>query len=175
MLFARLQAVFSYKWYYPARIGYTEKLEEFKRISRESQIRVIILGVSRAENAIDPMRIYKARGIQSFNFSSNGQYPAMSYAFCAEAFRHSSPQVVLLDISSFFRSDDSFLNQYKFVLDTLPLRKNKVELAKKYVEYYPKNQQIGALCEALLPMYAYHGRWSQLSASDFISVTRIIM
>lgn len=162
-----IQRVLSKKWFYPGYIEAPgETLEEFYQITEHADIQALFLGASLSEYGIDPMAVYEANNIATFNLSTSAQPVPVSYFFCSEMFKRQNPKVVLFTASGLFKQEfiDSW---YRLALDDTPFSKSKLELAMEYVSHYPNEKQAGSILGAFLPIYRYHDRWTELSAVDF--------
>ncbi len=170
-LFIYAQNILKRNWYYPTMIeAPQDMMDEFYQLTNKVSMQAVFLGSSISEWDIDPMKIYKDTGIVTYNMSSSGQPFPVSYYLCKEMFKTQSPKVVVMEASGLF-SDSFFDGGYHYILDTMPLSKNKLKFASYYASQWAKEygeqKKTDALVSALLPFYQYHTRWSALSQSDF--------
>lgn len=170
-LFIGVQNVLKRDWYYPSMSEAPgDMMDEYYQLADEVDMQVVFFGSSISEWDIDPMKIYKDTGIVTFNMASSGQPFPVSYYLCKEMFKSQHPQVIVMEVSGMF-ADDFFDGGYHYILDTMPLSRNKLEFASyyasKYAELYGEYKKTDAFISALLPFYQYHSRWSSLSGEDF--------
>ena len=170
-LFLGVQNVLKRDWYYPSMSEAPgDMMDEYYQLADEVDMQVVFFGSSISEWDIDPMKIYKDTGIVTFNMASSGQPFPVSYYLCKEMFKSQHPQVIVMEVSGMF-ADDFFDGGYHYILDTMPLSRNKLEFASyyasKYAEVYGEYKKTDAFISALLPFYQYHSRWSSLSGEDF--------
>ena len=133
---------------------------------------VLFLGTSHSEYAISPMEIYEDSGIVSYNISTSVQPIEGSYYLLQSAFSSQSPDVVVLDVSNLFFSDEIAENGWRYIFDIMPLNMSKIRMARRYAMLKNDTEQFDLSCEkdflnALVPMFQYHTRWSELSQIDF--------
>lgn len=164
ILFFWIQAIICPKWRYPDSTEGTAATIKGLYELEENEEQVLFLGTSHSVYGISPMEIYEKNNIVSYNLGTSAQQVEMSYYLLAEAFKTQKPQVVALDVSGLFFEESSDV-AWRYVLDTMPLSRNKVEFAITYAE---KNEEEGGtVLSALFPIYRYHDRWDELKENDF--------
>lgn len=168
-IFITLQNVFVPKWYYPDK--YVS--EPISRIlpgfysEEQDTIDVLCIGASKVLFAVSPMEMYEQHGIKSYNLATNGQSIEAGYFLLEEALKSQQPKIVVLDVSELYRTDSSKEN-WRYLLDAMPLSVNKMEFAQEFANLYGKENFVGAL----FPMLNYHERWEELEKKDFTDFTR---
>lgn len=173
LLFSTIQTILSDKFIDDTLLeSEGSMINEFNEINKD-EIQVAAIGASGFGWGIDPMKIYKDTQITEFNLVTGGQPIAVSYFLCNELFKRHHPELIILDASNIYNNE--FWNAgYRYILDTVPLSKAKIDLAKYYANEYSNDQEgekrseyYSALISALFPIYQYHDRWSSLNKSDF--------
>lgn len=146
-----------------------DMIREFDKLDPADDIQVLFLGISSAEYGIDPMRIYEESGIATFNMASSGQPVEISYHLLKRAFNRLQPKNVFFDVSKLFKDVQIYFDDvaFRYILDSMPFGKNKVELAKTYAAHFPENEKLEAFVRAFFPICQFHERWKELSAIDF--------
>lgn len=160
-----IQRILSKKWYYPVNVV-ADNREEFYQLTGHADIQAVCLGTSLSEFGFDPMAVYEANNIVTFNLSSAEQPVPVSYFFCSEMFKRQNPQVVFFNASSLF-SQTFKDSRYRLALDNMFPSKDKLALTMEYASHYPDEKQVGSILGAFLSVYRYHDRWPELSISDF--------
>ncbi len=135
-MFLCVQNVLKRKWYYPSMVeAPSDMMTEFYQLTDKVDMQTVFFGPSGYEWDIDPMDIYKSTGIVTYNMCSSGQPFAVSYYLCKEMFKTQYPDVVVISPSGLF-GDDFFNGGYHYILDHMPLSKNKLNFASYYAEQY---------------------------------------
>ncbi len=144
--------------------------------SQEKNIdQVLFMGTSHSEYAVSPMEIYEDSGIVSYNISTSVQFIEAGYYLLDSAFSSQSPKVVVLDASNLYFGDTVAANRWRYIMDGMPMSKAKIRMARKLAMLQNDTDQFDLSCEkdflnALVPMFQYHTRWSELSQFDFEDV-----
>lgn len=125
---------------------------------------VLFFGSSHVHEGIDPIVLWEDYGIRSYNLASAGESVQITYYVVKEALSRCNPKVIFID--SFKITDGDSLDQkYAFVhesLDALPLNKNKLEAINYAAPLLEENS-----FSLISDLYAYHGRYGELTAKDF--------
>lgn len=127
---------------------------------------VLFFGSSHMHEGIDPMYLWDNYGISSYNLASAGESIQMSYYVMKEALKHARPKAVIIDSYKIADKKDSIDEGYAFThesIDALPLNRNKMEAIDYASRFFD-----GGKMAFLSNIYAYHGRFSELSKDDFI-------
>lgn len=127
----------------------------------ENSLDVLFFGQSQILLGISPLKLYEDTGICSYNLGSGAQQIGLSYHLIKRALKTQSPSVIVLTVGSMF-FDDSAGNTWRYVMDNLPLDREKIEMAKDFDRYYDSD-----FWSAIFPVIKYHTRWEELSPSDF--------
>ncbi len=175
MLFLFFQHILKQVWDRPNITGnFTASLSYF--YSQEEDVdQVLFLGTSHSECGISPMEIYEDSGIVSYGLATSTQPIEVSYYLLESALEKQSPKVVVLDASSVFFQDDVSELAWRYLLDEMPFGRSKIALAREYAKLKHNTDTFDLSCEtdflnALIPMFQYHTRWSELKAVDFKDV-----
>ena len=148
-----------------ANVGYTVK---GIRAIDEDSIDILFLGVSLAHLGISPLYLYENTGICSYNLGTPNQPMAGSYYLLQEAFKKQTPTVVTLEVTKLYSNStqDNLIDEgYRYILDSVPLSINKLDMAKSYEE----SVEDGNTLNVLFPILKYHSRWDELTSDDFIA------
>lgn len=170
VLFTIVQEVLTPDWRYPKMAeGPEDMITEFDTLDREDNIQALFLGTSSPEYGIDPMQIYKDSRIATFNLASSNQPIEVSYYLLERAFNRFHPKYVFFDVAKLFEDVQTFFNDasYRYILDSLPMGKDKIKLAKAYALRFSEDKWLGAFIGAFFSIYEFHERWKELSAMDF--------
>lgn len=159
-----------------AIFSYTSKILENKDgqseyapfFEEEGAYDVLFFGSSVATSGISPLDLWKDYGICSYNLANNGQTLALNYYCMKNALSMQRPKLCVVDLTYLPKTDlingEGRLHEF---LDSMPLfSKERMEVLKELV---PKEEW----GNYLIPMVYYHGRWKELKASDFQSITSI--
>ncbi len=168
--FNLLQQIFIPKWDY-TNSGILDPMQGILTgfyAEEKNTLDVISLGASTSRFGISPMEMYRNQGIKGYNLSTNQQPFAVSFFVLKEALKSQSPKVVTLEISSLFYDKVSD-GLWRYMLDTMPISKNKIDFAKAYASQSEDNHSLG---DALVPLIKYHERWKKLSKADFSALVR---
>ena len=139
-----------------------KSIRDGAKVLDEDTLDVLFIGSSNMANGVAAMDLYEDAGIVAYNCGTAGQPIIHSYYYLQEILKKQSPKLVVLDVSGVF-FDEKLNSHWRYGLDTMHLSPIKVELAKLYAETVDE----GSVLSALVPMVAYHSRWSQLSKYDF--------
>jgi len=177
LLFFVMQEVFTPEWgVFPDDVGnLTAYLDNFYSLP-ENSVQAAFIGASHVREGVSPMVIYNRSGVTSINLGNASQTKSQSLFFLRELFKTQSPKVVIFDVSALF-ADYSLEKEasYSWVLDSVPMSANKLELIFDYAEYKRETAEKGsenaaerqAFLRCMFPMYQYHERWDQLTVRDF--------
>lgn len=135
----------------------------------ENTADILFLGSSRVQNGIDPMKLYCDTQITSYNLGSPVQVMPVSCFLLKEALKSQSPSVVIIESGELLWDGQAELS-VKYVMDAMPLSNNKVEFAKWYDKVNEQDKSGSNFLGSIFPLFAYHGRWNELSSVDFSRV-----
>lgn len=146
---------------YPPNVNDTGKLKCYNS-EKKNSIDILIGGASHPARGVFPMELYELYGIKSYNLATSAQSIDATYYTLIEALKRQHPKVFVFDVSAlYFSSSSLYYNQ--FVLDEMPLGKNKIMFAKECL----KGDKTKSLAELIFPLLGYHTRWKDLSQQDF--------
>lgn len=130
----------------------------------DDPVDVLVVGTSHMLYGVSPMEIYDKYKITTYNLASAGQPIQVSYFILKEAIKYQIPEVIVLDVSSLWAVGEDYA--WRYILDKMPLSKNKINFAREYIMQNDKNSFLGAV----FPCIRYHDRWKYISKSDFTSL-----
>jgi hypothetical protein len=134
--------------------------ESFRVLEADSTD-VIVLGSSHAFAAVDPAVVWRQRGIPSFVLGGPAQMLQVTEYYLREALRTQKPKVVALEMASSSYSPRTFSPSFQAMnVGLMPWSSNK--LAASWFAT-PTDMRFNILVD----VWAYHGRWSELSKADF--------
>lgn len=166
LLFFCVQGVLTLKWEYAIRMPYDE-------LKAAVPAQVLFVGTSHIYSNISPMAIYEEFGITSMDLSSPAQPIQLSYDLLEEALDRWTPELVMLEAGELFTTPKTELdkNYWELLMANMPLSAFKVKDAQTFAETTARLKENTSfqsqLMGALLPIYRFHNRWSELSAVDF--------
>ena len=143
-------------------------IKEFYK-QEDDSVQMIIIGSSHTTLGFSPMEFYKQTKITSFNLSTAKQPVELSYHLLKESLKKQQPTVVLYDVANlFYTKKEVQTAKFRYIMDSMPLSENKIELAAEYARYNTNNdKKIFSMGEALCPIYYYHDRWKELDEEEF--------
>lgn len=163
------------KWNYPT---FTENaslsISEFEKLlGGIDNVETFFVGTSHMEFGVNPLRLYEEYNVLTYNIATSAQPVAVTYYFVKEIFQKQHPNVVVWDVSNLFI--DSYGEfAYRYVLDSVPFSKNKIDLGEACIEDQitvsksVSDESIEKMrLSILFPLYKYHDRWDSLNKSDF--------
>lgn len=164
-IFFITQWVLKEKWCYPnSGENVYETINGIDRLDKDS-LEVLFLGTSHMAQGMSPMKIYEDTGVVSYNMATSRQRIEQSYFLLKRVYERQTPSVVVLDAGSLFYEEDEEEEEmsWRFILDSVSLDKNKVEMSIEYG--YKQGLEEGM--SAIFPILKYHSRWSELDKEDF--------
>lgn len=137
----------------------------FYRLPEES-VDVIFLGSSHSLNAFIPQELYNEYGITSYNLSSPGQPPLVSYYWLKETLKTQKPKTVVLDTNYIpeYKSKTSSEYSVRSSLEHMCLGAVKIEAIHEACKTYSNLSELSFY----LPNIRYHDRWKDLWKDDFL-------
>lgn len=122
---------------------------------------VIVFGSSHAFSGVDPSILWRERGIASFVLGGPAQMLQVTEYYMREALRTQQPKVFALEMASSSYSPRTFSPSFHAMnVGLMPWSVNK--LAASWFAT-PAEMRINVLVD----VWAYHGRWSELTKRDF--------
>ena len=141
----------------------TEQFRSFY-LQKKNTVDVLFVGNSHSYCHINPGILWTDYGISSFDLGGAEQTPSLSYYYIKEALKTQSPKVVCLDISFIDTSAHEYIRPEFLITNILGMRYNENRwLALK------DNVKEGDLKNYILPLGITHGRYAELTRSDFVS------
>lgn len=162
-----LNAVLRKKWSY--KDNSAQQIVESFYQEKEDTIDVLCLGQSTIRNGVSSLEMYNKYGFTTFSRATSIQLPIVSYYLLEEAFQtQKNIKAVILDATSIANStleqkDESFSAKLHEAVDYMPWSKEKEAMVREAL-----NRDVNAsYMEYLVPLYAYHERWEELTEIDF--------
>lgn len=121
----------------------------------------IILGASHSYHSVNPMQIYSASGYAGYTLGSAKQPLDLSYYWLKEACKTQTPKYVFLDVSSLLYTSKDRDSQ--FIMKSIMGMKPSFLKAQAIVDVAESKDWLSYV----MPMYAFHDRWKDLSMQDF--------
>ena len=151
------------------------KYADFFRTSK--QLDVLLLGSSHVIDGINPVQLYEEYGITSYNMGGHGSMLPETYWELQNALDYCTPKYVIVDaymLEKDFRylddeanagSGNTNVDQLHLNMDVLPVTRTKIAALNDLIQD-PKIRW-----QFLFDFELYHGRWEELTADDFRSLT----
>lgn len=162
-----LNSVLRKKWTY--KDNSAQQIVESFYQEKEDTIDVLCLGMSTIRNGVSGLEMYNKYGFTTYSRATSIQQPVVSYYLLQETLeRQNNIKVVILDASSIANSaleqtGESFSAKLHEVVDYMPWSKEKDALIREAL-----NRNVSAsYMDYLVPLYAYHERWEELTENDF--------
>ena len=133
--------------------------EKFAKYRRNS-VKTVFIGNSHQFCSIDPDLLYEEYGLETFMLATSGQTIPMSYYAVLEAIELQHPERIIFEASycaNDFRTISPEMSHYFF--DKMPYCKARGLALKDLAGEDAIN--------FLLPLGTYHGRWKELTETDF--------
>ncbi len=143
--------------YMPDRRDYGATWNMFLE-ERENSIDLMFVGSSMAYCDIVPARIYENTGHTTYVLSAPYMMPDTAYYYIKEALCTQSPEVIMLEATSFFFTITE-ADYYKVNIGYMPYSLNRLE-ATLYAA--PNSEKLGLL----FPLFNYHERWEDYTLKE---------
>lgn len=128
----------------------------------EDSIDVLFLGSSYAYCDWNPEIMYAATGLTGYVMAGSEQTPSITYWYLKQALKTQSPQVVVMEGTSFFF--EMYQNYTQINLDYMPRGINR---ARAILDAAEPDKRLGLFFN----LYFYHDRWKELSHEDIAKLT----
>lgn len=127
---------------------------------------VLFFGNSHVYCGVDPIEIWKAKGITSYVLAGPVQQLGVCRRYIAEALRTQHPKVVAIEMSVLPYDDTNYSHPFQLVnVGYMPWGVNKLLAGLADTKQEDRSG-------ALVDLWAYHGRWAELTAEDFSLASR---
>lgn len=123
----------------------------------EDSIDVLFLGSSYAYCDWNPEIMYAASGLTGYVMAGSEQTPSITYWYLKQALKTQSPQVVVMEGSSFFF--EMYQNYTQINLDYMP---RGIDRARAILDAAEPDKRLGLFFD----LYFYHDRWKELTRED---------
>lgn len=140
----------------PAHSSYGSTWNEYL-CEPEDSIDVLFLGSSYAYCDWNPEIVYAASGLTGYVMAGSEQTPSITYWYLKQALKTQSPQVVVMEGTSFFF--EMYQNYTQLNLDYMPRGLNR---ARAILDAAEPDKRLGLFFD----LYFYHDRWKELSSED---------
>ncbi len=145
--------------YMPDRRDYGATWNMFLK-EKENSIDLMFVGSSMAYCDVIPAKIYEETGHTTYVLSAPYMMPDTAYYYIKEAIRTQSPEVIMLEATSFFFTINE-ADYYKVNIGYMPYSLNRLEAS---LFAAPKSEKLGLL----FPLFNYHERWEQYTLKQHI-------
>lgn len=125
---------------------------------KEDSIDLMFVGSSMAYCDVIPARIYEKTGHTSYVMAAPYMMPDTAYYYIKEALRTQSPEVIMLEATSFFFTVKE-ANYYKANIGYMPYSLNRL---KAILYAAPAEEKLGLL----FPLFNYHERWENYTLKE---------
>lgn len=169
LLFCLITRIFTPKW-----SGYwksSDTVTGFYELDEDS-IDTLIIGSSQVISGISPMELYQSAGLSAYSLGTEQQPVLCSYYLIREALNtQPNLKAVIFEVTELFNVCSEA--NYRKGLDYLPLNAAKWEAIQTHVAWAEKREAeengetAPSALSYVLPIIAYHDRWSQLEQADF--------
>lgn len=143
--------------YMPDRFDYGATWNMFLE-EKEDSIDLLFVGSSMAYCDVIPARIYEKTGHTTYVLSAPYMMPDTAYYYIKEALRTQSPEVIMLEATSFFFTIGE-ADYYKANIGYMPYSVNRLEAT---LFAAPNSEKLGLL----FPLFNYHERWEEYSLKE---------
>lgn len=128
---------------------------------QEDSVDVLFVGSSMIYCDIIPAKLYEKTGHTSYLLSAPYMMPDVAYYYLKEALRTQSPDLVMVEATSFYFSTKE-ADYYKVNYGYMPYSLNRLEAS---LFAAPNDEKLGLL----FPMFNYHQRWEDYSLGEIFS------
>ncbi len=146
--------------YMPDRLDYGATWNMYLK-EKKNSIDLMFVGSSMAYCDVIPARIYENTGHTTYVLSAPYMMPDTMYYYIKEALKTQSPEVIMLEATSFFFSINE-ADYYKVNVGYMPYSLNRLEAT---LFATPDSEKLGLL----FPLFNYHERWEQYTLREHIS------
>lgn len=143
----------------PARYNYGATWNMYLEEPEES-IDIMFVGSSMAYCDIIPAVVYEQTGYTSYLVTAPYMMPSTTYYYLKEALKTQTPQLIMLESTSFFFSLNE-ADYYKVNIGYMPYTANR--LGATFAA--PKEEWLGLL----FPLYNYHEKWEGYEPSAYFT------
>lgn len=138
--------------YMPDRTDYGATWNMYLEEQKDS-VDLMLVGSSMAYCDVIPAKIYEQTGHTAYVVSAPYMMPDVAYYYIKEALRTQSPEVIMLEATSFFFTINE-ADYYKVNIGYMPYSANRLSAT---LFAAPDAEKLGLL----FPLFNYHERWEQ--------------
>lgn len=164
MVFWQVQEATTPVWDWPEDSERQRRAVEGIYAEFPDSLDVLWVGTSHMQYGVSPMCIYENTGIRSYNLATSGQSLSLSYERIKAALNQQSPQLVILDASALYFSENSNVEEtsWEKVINSIPWShiSDKWNIAKAYAT--EKNLGINGIVENLIPLLRFHTNYANI-------------
>ena len=125
---------------------------------KKNSIDLMFVGSSMAYCDVIPARIYENTGHTTYVMAAPYMMPDTAYYYIKEALKTQSPEVIMLEATSFFFTINE-ADYYKVNIGYMPYSLNRLEAT---LFAAPAKEKLGLL----FPLFNYHERWEEYSLKE---------
>lgn len=168
-IFFLIQRIVLPKWYYPDKTArfMSRILTGYYEEEKES-LEILTFGSSHMQYGFSPMELYEKCGVTSYNLATSSQSLPVTYYILQEALKTQKPKLIILDVASLYYLDFGEETIWRYVLESMPLSRNKIEFSYEFSKQRSENSFVSAL----FPLLRYHDRWKELNKQDYTDFFR---
>lgn len=145
--------------------GAADMVHSFYEIE-ENTLDVLCMGSSHGYSAFQPNTLWNEFGLTSYVLCSQRQTVATTYYLLQEALKYQKPKVLFLETYYFF-SSEKYTDEAALRLAFDGIRPGEVKC--RMVEDLLQDLSVKDKLSYYIPFLKYHGRWNDLSDTDFHS------
>jgi hypothetical protein len=126
----------------------------------QDSLDVVFFGTSHVFDGVDPSTVWKRRGIAGYVMAGPAQKLGVTEYYVREALRTQRPKVVVVDLGAVDYPQARFDQAFHAInIGYMPWGRDKLAAG---VFASPSGQRVGALVD----LWNYHSRWSQITRED---------
>ena len=129
----------------------------------KNSLDMVFIGGSNIYAFLEPPFIFRKYGFTSWSFATNSQ-PVEIAEFLLKEARKRQPDALYI-INMYTLVDKFSEPQMHYILDHLPLSKNKLSLTHYMLDF--SGYKVDERAEFYVPIVRYHSRWKSLKKADF--------
>lgn len=138
---------------------YVNTINDFKQLSKETSIDVLMFGSSHSYTAYNPLIINQEANILSFNLGSDALRVSLTDLILEEALKHTTPKLVILEVykGSLQPIDTERAKGYQLRgLDIIP--NTNLKKIGKVLDIYDSDEYLSVL----FPLLRNHSKWHEV-------------
>ena len=130
---------------------------------------VLCLGASTLRNGISGLKMFEEYGFTTYSRCTSVQLPVLSYYLLLETLEKHDIKAVIADVTPLTSlmlngyTDEEIVGKFHEGVDYMPMSKYKFQLLREVTS----TDLPASMLDFLLPLYAYHDRWGEITKDDF--------